>query len=119
MKSASIKMGVAKSARRRYLDFVMSQLQVRRYFSAVLTAQDVVRGKPDPEIYLGCDQQLQIDPRECVVIEDTVSGIKSGQAVGMKVIAITTTHRKDELEVADLIVSSFKELSAERIGSLA
>ncbi|HUB93484.1 MAG TPA: HAD family phosphatase [Verrucomicrobiae bacterium] len=116
--SAGMKLGIATSARRRYFNFVMDQLKLREYFSAVLTAQDVHKGKPDPEIYVGCAKRLQVDPRECVVIEDTISGIKSGQAADMKVIAITTTHPKDELTIADLIVSSFKELSIERIENL-
>jgi sugar-phosphatase len=79
------------------------QLAVPEVF---VTANDITRGKPDPEPYLLAMKQLGFPGHECVVIEDAPSGIKSARAAGAKVIAVTTTNRPEALRDADVVLQS-------------
>ncbi len=71
--------------------------------AAVVTADDVTRGKPDPEPYLLGAGHLGFDPADCVVVEDAPSGITSARAAGMRVVAVSSTYRPEDL-TADLVV---------------
>jgi len=108
-----IPMALATSAAPEYFDFIMGGLNIRKYFKVVITSENVTKGKPDPEIYLKTANKLRVDPKDCIVFEDSISGIKAGQAAGMKVVAIATTHSTKELEIADKVIVSFKDLSIE------
>ncbi|PJE95210.1 phosphatase [Streptomyces carminius] len=76
----------------------------------VVTADDITRGKPDPEPYLLAAAKLGVDPARCVVFEDAPAGLAAGRAAGMRTVALTTTHRRAEL-VADLVVGDLSEVS--------
>lgn len=107
LRGNNIPIAVATSARRPYTDFILDGLEIRKYFQKIVTAEDVTKGKPDPEMYLLAAKQIDVKPTDCVVFEDSVSGIKAGKAAGMKVIAITTTYTGDELVLADKVIDSF------------
>jgi beta-phosphoglucomutase family hydrolase len=107
LKKQQIAMAVATSSRRRFTDYIMNRFNLREYFKAIVTAQDINKGKPDPEIYLKTASILNVKPAECLVFEDSVSGVKSGKVAGMKVIGITTTHSAKDLMLADEVISSF------------
>ena len=112
LQSNIVPVAIATSSRVPYTNFILDGLEIRKYFSIVVTAEEIEKGKPDPEIYLSASKKLMADPNACVVFEDSVSGIKSGKAAGMYVVAITTTHGEDELLMADKIINSFNEVSA-------
>jgi sugar-phosphatase len=76
----------------------------------LVTADDVERGKPDPEPYLLAAGCLGIDPQDCVVIEDAPAGIQAGLAAGMRVIAVESTHPPDALGDADAIVPRLQDI---------
>ncbi|MCX5241679.1 HAD family hydrolase [Streptomyces prunicolor] len=77
----------------------------------LVVAEDVTRGKPDPEPYLLAARQLGVDPARCVVFEDAPAGLQAGRAAGMITVALATTHQAHELD-ADLVVSDLSALSA-------
>ncbi|WP_019066314.1 HAD family hydrolase [Streptomyces hokutonensis] len=77
----------------------------------LVVAEDVTRGKPDPEPYLLAARQLGVDPARCVVFEDAPAGLQAGRAAGMITVALATTHEAHELD-ADLVVSDLSALSA-------
>ncbi|MGW7529497.1 HAD family hydrolase [Streptomyces sp. NPDC054783] len=77
----------------------------------LIAADDVTRGKPDPEPYLLAARQLGVDPAHCVVFEDAPAGLQAGRAAGMTTVALATTHRAEELD-ADLVVKDLSALSA-------
>jgi len=77
----------------------------------LITADDVTRGKPDPEPYLRAARELGVDPARCVVFEDAPAGLRAGRAAGMTTVALTTTHQAHELD-ADLVVNDLSALSA-------
>jgi len=76
----------------------------------LIAADDITRGKPDPEPYLLAARQLGVDPARCVVFEDAPAGLKAGRAAGMTTVALTTTHQAHEL-TADLVVNDLSSLS--------
>ncbi|GAA2512063.1 HAD-IA family hydrolase [Winogradskya humida] len=84
----------------------------------MVTADDIRRGKPDPEPYLLAARRLGVDPQRCLAVEDAVAGIRSAKAAGCAVIAITGTSPADELHEADLIVDALDQLRVEATTSL-
>jgi mannitol-1-/sugar-/sorbitol-6-phosphatase len=77
--------------------------------SVIVTAEDVRRGKPDPEPYQVAAARLAVVPRECVVVEDAPAGIQAGHAAGMRVIAVASTHSSDEL-TAEAVVRQLADI---------
>ncbi|MGW0496062.1 HAD family hydrolase [Streptomyces sp. NPDC003007] len=76
----------------------------------LVAADDITRGKPDPEPYLLAARALGVDPAHCVVFEDAPAGLTAGRAAGMTTVALTTTHQARELH-ADLVVENLSALS--------
>lgn len=113
LKESGIKRAIATSAPTSNLDFTLDNLNIRYLFDAIVDASGISKGKPDPEIYLKAASLLNINPNECVVFEDSVSGILSGQRAGMHVIALTTTHSKDELPKTKILLKDFTEINLE------
>jgi len=80
-------------------------------FHAFINGDMVARKKPDPEIYLTAAGALGLEPRDCVVVEDAIEGIKAAKAAGMRCIAVTNSFPADRLREADIIVKSLEEVS--------
>ncbi len=78
----------------------------------MITASEITRGKPDPEPYLKGAAALQVEAKECVVIEDAPSGIRSGQAAGARVIGVAATYGAEAIREADYIVKRLSDLRA-------
>lgn len=113
-----IKAAVATSAPLENADFILDGLNIRQYFSAILHSGDVEKGKPHPEIYLKAAAALGKLPSDCIVIEDSISGVKAGKAAGSKVIGITTTHEGAEFGAIDLVISDFIGLGMAQLTTL-
>lgn len=77
--------------------------------AALVTADDVSAGKPDPEPYLRGAQQLGVEPAECLVVEDAPSGLAAARAAGMATLAVTTTTPADQLD-ADVVVRNLADV---------
>ena len=88
---------VATSATRRDLERVLTALGLRQHFDVVVTADDVRRGKPHPEVYLKAAGGLAVEPAACVAFEDAIVGVHAARAAGMRVIGVTSGHSADEL----------------------
>ena len=69
--------------------------------AVMITAEDVVRGKPDPEGYEAAARRLRVAPGRCLVVEDAPAGLRAGQAVGARVLAVATTLQPPELDEWD------------------
>jgi len=76
----------------------------------LIAADEITRGKPDPEGYLAAAARLGLSPAECVVIEDAPPGIAAARAAGMACVGLTTTHPADQVALADLVVPSLAAL---------
>lgn len=117
-KEHGILTAVATSAPTSNLDFVVDTLALRDLFTAFVDASMITHGKPHPEIYLKAASLLNADPVNCIVFEDSVSGIKSGHAAGMRVVALATTHSPNELPETALLVKNFTGLSVVKLQAL-
>ena len=82
--------------------------------AAVVTSDDIVRGKPDPEPFLVGARKLGADPARCLVVEDAPAGLEAGRAAGAATLAVVTTSTREELEqLADLVVEDLSEVAFE------
>jgi len=107
----NIPRSIATSAPRANVDFVLKGTGIGKYFDVILDESMVTHGKPHPEIYLKSAQALGLPNNQCIVIEDSLSGILAGKASGAKVIGITTTHTKEEMRDTDLVIDNFTALT--------
>ncbi len=117
---AGYPLAVASSGARRYLETVLGRLDLLRYFRALVSGEDVARGKPDPEPYLLAAERLGVRPDECVVFEDAEVGVRSAKAAGALCIGVPNPAalRPQDLSLADLILPSLEEFSLQLVDQL-
>lgn len=106
-----IRCAVGSSAPRENVDLCLQALRLEGVFSATVSGADVRRGKPAPDIFLMAAERIGISPRNCLVFEDAPAGIAAAHAAGMRVVALLTSHRREELADADVLASDFAELA--------
>ncbi len=118
LKVNNIKAAVGTSAPIENLQMVVDGLDLDPYFSAYLKADDVINGKPDPEVYLKAAERINIAPDQCVVFEDSIAGVKAGKRGGMKVVGLSTTHSAEELNESDMVISDFSDMTIDKLRTL-
>jgi HAD superfamily hydrolase (TIGR01509 family) len=91
-----IPMAVASAAIPFNINFVLDNLNIRHYFKAIVSADDVVLSKPHPETFLKAAEQLGVPPAGCIVFEDVPKGAEAALNAGMPAVVLTTTHHKEE-----------------------
>ena len=101
---------LASSALQANIGVTVDELNIRQYFSALVSAHSMP-GKPDPRAFLEAARQLGVAPSQCVVVEDAVAGVAAAKNAGMKCIAVSATHPRLSLSAADIIADSLEELS--------
>lgn len=120
-------LAIASGALRHEIEFVLEHGGIRKAFEHITSAEDVERGKPDPETYLHAldglsrlrlrngarEPELKAD--ECLVIEDTLAGIRAAHAAGMKVLAVANTHTLQDLHEADAVAKTLEEVNLEEL----
>ena len=84
---------------------ILNHFNLRRYFSVIVTADDIKHSKPNPEGYILAANLLGIDPSHCTAIEDSPSGVQAALSANMQCIALTTTHSKHSLQAATIVTS--------------
>ena len=104
------KIGVASSGSLAKIQFNLQQVFLEDSFDSITGAEKGLRSKPFPDIFLKAAKQLNVNPSECIVIEDTPAGITAAKQAGMYVIAITTSFPKSVLVEADRIIDSYSDL---------
>ncbi len=102
---------IGTSAPQSNVVFTLSKTNTSKFFDIILNDTFVTHSKPHPEIYLKVAQALGLPNSQCIVIEDSLSGVEAGKAAGSKVIGITTTHTREELAHTDLVIDDFEKLS--------
>jgi beta-phosphoglucomutase len=84
-------MAIGTNAEPANIDFVLDEFDLRRYFKVAVNGQQVDRPKPFPDIYLKAAELLGLEPRDCIVFEDSPTGAQAGIAAGMRVVGVETT----------------------------
>lgn len=93
---AQIKMAIGSAAITENINFVIDNMNIRPYFDAIVSANNVTKSKPDPETFLKCAQMLDLAPSDCIVFEDTPKGVECALNAGMKVVVILGEHEQEE-----------------------
>jgi len=93
------------------INVIFPKLNILSYFDVFVTCEDVVNGKPAPDVYLEVAKRLKLKPLECLALEDSESGVAAGKSADMKVIAIPNKYTKNHnFSKADLIVKSLDDI---------
>jgi beta-phosphoglucomutase family hydrolase len=114
-KQAGLPMSIASSATLPTIHLVVDRLNIRNYFDALTSGDEVANGKPAPDVFLLAAKRLAVEPRHCLVIEDTLNGIKAAKAAGMMCIAIpceATMHQDHSL--ADVRMQSLEQINFQK-----
>ena len=113
-KKNGIKLGIATSNSRELVDATLKALKIRDYFDCVMTACEVTKGKPAPDIYLAVAEKIGINPMECLVFEDIEMGILAGKNAKMEVCAVEDDFSMDQIELkqklADYYIKDYFEI---------
>ena len=121
-----IPLAIASGALKNEIEIILLGIGLFAYFRAVVSAEDVTRGKPEPEIFLKALAQLNaalsndhpISAAECLVIEDSKEGIRGARRAGMKCLAVTNSHPAELLDEADSIVDSLEEIGQSQLEAI-
>jgi len=120
----SMPLAVASGALRNEIETILTTANLIHHFKAVVSAEDVERGKPEPDIFLKALAALNahngntIQTSECVVIEDSKEGIKGARRAGMKCLAVTNSYAAELLGDANAIVKSLEEVGMAQLAQL-
>jgi len=115
----SLPLAVASGALRNEIETILTTAGLINHFKAIVSAEDVERGKPEPDIFLkalaflNTENGNPIQAGECVVIEDSKEGVKGARRAGMKCLAVTNSHPAELLDEADAIVKTLEAVSLE------
>jgi beta-phosphoglucomutase len=113
LKDSGFLTAVGSSAPKANLDLVLERVNLRDCFDACVSGEQVTHGKPAPDTFLKAAEELILPPGRCAVVEDAVQGVEAGKAAGMPVAAVTTTRKRADLTIADIVVDSLTELTAD------
>ncbi|MBT7296069.1 HAD-IA family hydrolase, partial [Candidatus Woesearchaeota archaeon] len=97
---------------------VVENANIKNMFNFIITSEDYNQRKPHPEPYLITAKKLKLNPKDCIVIEDSYVGVESAKNAGMKCIAISNKLTNQDLSKADLIVNSAKEINIDLLNQL-
>jgi len=121
----TLPLAVASGALRHEIETILKTLGLFDHFRAIVAAEDVTQGKPEPEIYLKALAALNaggsgnpIEAADCVVIEDSKEGIRGTRRAGMKCLAVTNSHPAELLSDADAVVKTLEEVKLSFLQSL-
>lgn len=113
-KALDIRLGIATSNSRVLVENVAKVHNLRDYFTCIITGSEVLRGKPNPDIYLAVAKELAVSPENCLVFEDIVAGILAGKNAGMRVCAVEDAYSAQSREVkrglADYYIEDYTDL---------
>jgi HAD superfamily hydrolase (TIGR01509 family) len=118
--ASDLLLALASSSPIEAINFVLDTFSLGKFFTVVVSGDAIPLGKPHPDIYLYTADNLGIEPSECVVIEDSINGVKSAKRAGMICLAVPDKRLSlKEFQIADLIVDSLNEVSLEVIKNLS
>ena len=119
LKLNGYKMALASSSPREQISFILDSCNINEYFPVSISGDDVVKGKPDPEIFLKTAELTGVKPENCLVIEDSSNGVNAAIQAGMKCIGYKNPDSGNQnLTSADLIIDSFDRLTVTSVEKL-
>ncbi|MCF0043152.1 HAD family hydrolase [Dyadobacter fanqingshengii] len=116
--SNGVKLGVATSAPQANLDLILTKVPIRSHLGSIMASENVKKHKPDPEVYLTSAKNLGVEPDQCVVFEDSFSGVSAAINAGMRVVGVLSSHTKEELPPCNLYIENYREMTYQKIKAL-
>jgi beta-phosphoglucomutase len=107
-KARGISQAIASSGPLENIETMMSSFGLTEYFDRFVSGADLP-AKPEPDVFLAAARELQRKPDECLVIEDSLPGVKAAVNAGMKCLAVTTTNPREMLTIADMAIDDFTQ----------
>ena len=107
LKSKNYKIGLATNSPEKIIYVVLHKLDVLHLFDTVSSAEHEIKGKPDPSIYINTAEKLAVKPENCIVVEDSYSGMLAAKSAGMKVVAFTNGNYEIDFDIADYKIDNF------------
>lgn len=113
IKERDIPMAMVTSSDAVKMDHLWELLpDLKNYFTTIIASEQVIRSKPDPEGYLKAANNINVEPRNCIVVEDSVQGIKAGKNAGALTVGIAETMGKEAIEdIADIVIETISEFN--------
>ena len=119
-------LAIGSGALRHEIEFILDYAGIKGMFRVITSTEDVENCKPAPDVFLKALERInsmlspssQIDPDECLVIEDSIAGIKAARAAGMKCLAVTNSYPAERLSQADMVVNSLEDVKMEDLKKL-
>ena len=106
---------IASSAPRKNVEVVLEVTRLARGFQALVSAEDVTAGKPDPQVFITAASRLSAPPSECIVVEDAAAGVEAARRAGMRSIGVNRTGKQ---LAADIAVASLADLPPDSFARL-
>jgi len=116
LKKMKVKLAVASSSHKRMIEYVLKKLKIIDLFDSIVGAEDIDRSKPDPEIFLISAKRLNVNPEECIVVEDSKLGVEAAKKAGMKCLGyVNPSSGKQDLSKADFVADDFCKLDIQKL----
>ncbi len=110
LKVEGFQLAVASSSPVSQVSYILENLHLIQYFQAVITGDDVIKGKPEPDIFLKAARSVGVDPSLCVVIEDSLNGVMAAKNAHMKCIGLRNPNSgNQDLSKADILIDHFDD----------
>lgn len=110
LKKANYRLALATNSPYNIIPVVLKKIGLEDTFNVIVSAESELEEKPNTAVYLTASQKLSIEPENCFVIEDSVTGMQAGKAAGMNVIVFTNENINTNLPLFDHKIDSFKNL---------
>jgi len=114
----NIPMAIGSAAIPFNIDFILDQLDIRKYFSAIVSADDVTVSKPHPETFLKAARLLNAEPSACIIFEDAPKGVEAADSAGIPCVILTTMHSRNEFRPSGNIAGFIEDYTDPFIMSL-
>ncbi len=112
-----LKLAVCTGAQQEFMEIVVDRLGIRDRFNALQSSDEIMRGKPEPDIYLACCRKLALGPSECIVLEDSSNGVLAGKRAGCYTIAVPSEYsRNQDFTFVDYIAADLDEAASHIVG---
>ncbi|MEA2096454.1 MAG: HAD family hydrolase [Candidatus Cloacimonadota bacterium] len=119
IKEMGIKTAVASSTSKKIINVILSRLGIIHEFDVIISSEEVLQGKPEPVIFLEAATRLNVDPKKCIVIEDSTNGVKAAARAGMKCIGFSNKNSGEQnLSLANIVVDNFANIDLNKINLL-
>ncbi len=118
LKAAGFQTGVATSAPKANMELIIGKLDLTSKMESFMASEDVIHHKPAPEIYLKTADNLSVHPDQCLVFEDSYSGVSAAINAGMKVVGVLSSHSKEELPPCQIYIENYHEINVDKVSQL-